>query len=75
MIITENEYNDFRNRVLAKTDGTNIHRVNGLLALVMDWNRHEQKSREKNDMEDIDYCNFRVRNALTEIKQLTTVSL
>ena len=78
------DYNDFKNRVLAKTNGANIHKINGLLALIADGIRHRKnclinpkeifrgKTNEECIRQDIEPI---IISFLIQIKQLTGVSI
>ena len=70
-------YRDYRDRVLMKTDGTNVHKVNGLIGIVMSneerlarTGRVDYPGREADDAAS----RAAVERAEIEIKQLTGVS-
>lgn len=75
--MTAAEYPDYMNRVLAKTDGANIHRVNGLLGIAGSAAmRIEKRKTNRHDEADAwdEADRVMIVNAKLEIKKLTGVS-
>jgi hypothetical protein len=82
------DYPIFRDRVLAKTDGANIHKVNGKLGIVLNslsnleyWQKRAQSKSACQDsvlyrqcLQLAEEANLLLNKALTDIKLITGVS-
>jgi hypothetical protein len=69
-VIQRNQYSLYRERVLAKTDGANIHKVNGWLGIINDgienrnyFHRIGNTERATSIQARIDYANYQIKIA------------
>ncbi len=72
--MTSQDYPMFRERVTAKTNGANIHKVNGLLGNVLNSLNNMEYRITRQDYEGAAKCRDVVRESLKQIKILTGVS-
>lgn len=71
--LTVAEYPDYRNRVTAKTDGTSVHKVNGLLGNVANGVACMERRVWSGDIEGVASAKAAVERAITDIRILTGV--
>ncbi len=79
--MTLKDYPIYKDRVLAKCDGANVHKVNGLLGIVINsldnreyWEKQDDSKRAK-AKEYISQASIRIHDSLKQIKKLTGVSV
>lgn len=68
-------YNDYRERVLAKTDGSNIHKVNGLLGIILNGSPCVDFRTDSGEYDKAIEGIQRIQEAMRQIKIETGVSL
>jgi len=71
--MTSDEYPDYMNRVLAATDGANVHAVNGLLGLVINNAACVERRELREDFEGAAPARAALEEAMRKIRVLTGV--
>jgi len=70
--MTIDEFPDYRNRVLAKTNGANVHKVNGLLGVILNSVHNAQYFNSIDDVVSLSVTQARINQAMMDIRILTS---
>ena len=62
-------YNEFRNNVLANTNGKNIHAVNGCLGIILNAGKNREYWNSKEDIKKITACNDIIEKEILNLRE------